>query len=98
MMHEQKINVAIHITGGKPTKNLKVGRVDSFNHMKRKTIMKIRMSETLVAYRYEIFDTTSSYTQYKTNGTFFEIAEVIRSNGVMQPCLGKEEILFLIFH
>ena len=76
MMHEQKINVAIHITGGKPVRNLKVGRVDSFNHMKRKTVMNMPMSETLIAYRYEIFDTTSSYTQYKTNVTFFEIAEV----------------------
>ena len=55
---------------------MKVGRVDSFDHMKRKTIMKMPMSETLVAYRYELFDTTSSYTQYKTNVTFFEMAEV----------------------
>ena len=76
MMHEQKINVAIYITGGRPAKTLRVGRVDSFDHMKRKPVMKIPMSETLVAYRYEIFDTTSSYTQYKTNVTFSEIAEV----------------------
>ena len=73
MIHEQKVHVVISLHRGRGTKMLLVGKVDSFNHMTRKTVKRIQVSDTMCVYIYELFNTTSVETQHKTQVLSFEI-------------------------
>ena len=73
MLHEQRVHVVISLHRGKGTNKLILDKVDSFHNMTRKTVKKIQVSDTMCVYIYELFDTTSVETQYKTQVLFFEI-------------------------
>ena len=73
MLHEQRVHVAISLHRGKGTKTLVLGNVSGFQHMTRKTVKKIQVSDTMCVYVFELFNTSSVETQYKTQVLFFEI-------------------------
>ena len=76
MIHEQRVHVVISLHRRKSTTKLLVGKVDSFQHMTRKTVKKIQATDTMCVYIYELFNTTSVETQYKTQVIFFEIFDL----------------------
>ena len=80
MIHEQRVHVVISLHRGKGTNKLILDKVDSFHNMTRKTVKKIQVSDTMCVYIYELFNTTSVETQYKTQVLFFEIFNFPRNN------------------
>ena len=73
MIHEQKVHVVVSLHRGAGTNKLMLGKVDSFQNMTRKTTKKIQVRDTMCVYIYELFNTSSVETQYKTQVLFFEI-------------------------
>ena len=73
MIHEQRVHVVINLHRGNCSETLMVGHEDSYQHMIRKTVKKIQVTDTMCAYIDELFNTTSVETQYKTQVLSFEI-------------------------
>ena len=73
VIHEQRVHVVISLHRGDGTNKLIMGKIEGFQHMTRKIVKKIQVTDTMCVYIYELFNTTSVETQYKTQVLFFEI-------------------------
>ena len=80
MIHEQRVHVVISLHRGNITRKLIVGKIEGFQHMTRKIVQNIQVTDNMCVYIYELFNTTSVETQYKTQVLFFEIFDFPKSD------------------
>ena len=73
MIHEQRVHVVISLHRGNIKRQLMVGNIEGFQHMTRFMVQNIQVTDTMCVYIYELFNTTSVETQYKTQVLFFDI-------------------------